>query len=69
MSEPIKSRIDFEEAPLSPPVQDIIKPAHQLRMMTAYSLNARNSRQNRRQTGKRKPCWIQALKPRRSLWR
>ena len=37
--------------------------------MTAYSLNARNSRQEQDTDGEAEALLIQALNPKRSLWR
>ena len=69
MSEPIKSRIDFEEAPLSPPVQDTIKPAQQFADDDSIQFERTEFTAEQDTDGEAEALLIQALKPRRSLWR
>lgn len=63
MSEPIKSRIDFEEAPLSPPVQDTIKPAQQFADDDSIQFERTEFTAEQDTDGEAEALLIQALKP------
>ncbi|WP_413491589.1 YcjF family protein [Morganella psychrotolerans] len=70
MNEPVKSRIDFDETPLSPAPQEELKPARQFTDAADVVFEQSTAMQSEQDAeGDAEALLNQVLKPRRSLWR
>lgn len=70
MNEPVKSRIDFDETPLSPAPQEELKPARQFTDAADIVFEQSIAIQSEQDAeGDAEALMNQVLKPRRSLWR